>query len=131
MKETKLQRKDKISPREARELILTLAKYGNHSIDIEYFNNIVQKCREFQTPVPFFENLISSTWNILGSAKVTRVDTKTGQKDLNVIGPGTITISTYWTQYEEAENALDQTIENASFIKFHSALDLGIACIES
>jgi len=151
MKKFKLQRRKIIARRASHELILTMAKYGNHYLDIEYrisfvtdadvkrffsnqkmdFDDIVKKCREFKKSVPFFENLIGSTWNVLGNAKVSRVDAKSDQKDLEVSGPGTITMSTYWTQYEEAENALDQAIENSSFIKFHSALVLGIACIES
>ena len=151
MKTIKLQRKKMIARRAAHELILTMAKHGNHSLDIEYrisfvtdadvkrflsaqdmdFQDVVQKCREFKKSVPFFENLIGSTWHVLGGAKVTRVDANTDKKDLEVKGPGTITMLIYWTQYEEAENALDQAIENSSFIKFHSALVLGIACIES
>lgn len=140
-----------IARRASHELVLTMAKHGNHSIDIEYnisfitdadvkrffsaqgmdFQNVVQKCREFRKSVPFFENLIGSTWNVSGNAKVSRVDAKTDQKDLEVIGPGTITMSTYWAQYEEAEKALDQSIKNSSFSDFHTALVLGIASIES
>jgi len=151
MKETKLQRKEKISRRASHELVLTMAKQGNHYYDIYHnirfqtdadvkrffsaqgmdFQDIVQKCRSFKKSVPFFENLIGSTWNVLEGTKVSRVDANTGKKDLPVKGSGTITMSTYWAQYEEAEKALDQSIKNSSFRDFHTALVWGIASIES
>lgn len=151
MKDTKLQRKEKISWHASRELVLTMAKHGNHYYDTYYninlrtddevkrffstrgvdFQDVVQKCRLFKKSVPFFENLIGSTWHVLEGTQVSRVDANTGKKNLEVNGPGTITMSTYWAQYEEAEKIIEQAIKNSSSIKFQSALVLGIASIES
>jgi hypothetical protein len=95
------------------------------------FNRLVLRCRHFRNRVPMFENLIGSTFNTVGSPRISRINWDTGGEDLIVNGPARMTIYDYWSKFEAAAKARDQAVERSSFLDFHSAIVLGIASIES
>lgn len=95
------------------------------------FQQLVEECRDFQSRVPFFENLIGSTWEVTGPGKASTIDLATGKEHVSVDGPGTITLSTYWSQFETAVAALERAISNASYADLQSAVVSGIASIEA
>lgn len=147
MIEHKLILKPKLSRRASHEMILLFAKYGNHyhnenfvtdadvkrafqgnSID---YQMLVEKCRDPKENVPFFENLIGSTWTVSGGAKISRVDLTTGEEEFSVQGPGILTESTYWAFGEEACKARDRSIDESSHSALQSAIVNGIASIEA
>lgn len=64
-------------------------------------------------------------------AKVSRVDNSTGEEDLEVEGPGTITVAGYWASFETAIHARDKSVETASYSEFLNSTVQGIASIEA
>jgi len=137
--------KAKLSRRSSHELIIIFAKYGNHYHDENFitdasvkrafktngidFKSLVEKCRTPTESVPFFENLIGSTWTVSGGAKMARVDAS-GHEEFSVQGPGKFTESTYWALAEETKKARDRAVSNISYTDLQAAIVHGIASIE-
>jgi hypothetical protein len=138
--------KDKISRRASHEMILLFAKHGNHYHDENFttdasvkraflinninYDQLVEKCRNPTSHVPYFENLIGSTWTVSGGCKMARVN-GTGEEEFSVSGPGKFTELTYWALVEEVKNAKDRAVEKISYSDLQSAIVNGIASIES
>ncbi|MBC8555609.1 MAG: hypothetical protein H8D23_38850 [Candidatus Brocadiales bacterium] len=145
MEEHKLQFRQKISRRSAHEMILLFAKHGNHYHQTHFrsdadvkrafqrngvdYNQLQDKCRDVKNSVPFFENLVGSTWEISSGATASRV-LETGEKDIEVKGPGQLTLLGYWATFEAAKKALDDSVNNISYADFQMAVVQGIASIE-
>lgn len=144
--DNKLAYKPKLSRRASQELILLFAKHGNHYHNENFttdasvkkafqikgldFKSLVEKCRTPQESVPFFENLIGSTWTVSGGAKMALVDAS-GQEEFSVQGPGKFTESTYWALAEETHKARDRAVSNISYSDLQAAIVHGIASIEA
>ena len=147
MIEYAFKRKDRITRREAHDLIVSMVKYGNNyhagrpktDADVKRtfqgrgvsFDDVVEKCRNYNEKITFFENLLPSTLFVSNGAKVSRVDNLTGEEDCTVEGPGMLSMSTYWSQYEQAEKSLEEAIRNQNYNELLAVITAGIASIES
>jgi len=146
MKNYHLQYETKISLKRAIDKIATHAILGQHfaqrpatKVEVcnllsswgEDPNKLAEKCRDWREHVPYFENLLGSTWGFPGSGKVEIVDTKSGESIGQIIGPGIVCLSTYRTHFETACKARDRAVENSSYSDLQTALVAGIASIES
>ena len=99
-----------------------------------YWDNLVQKCREPKEIVPFFENLIGSTWKVSGGGRAAIVTEATTDKETEITsvnGPGELTTSTYLQLFENAVNNLNRCLESASFGDFQSCVSNGTASIDA
>ena len=128
-------------------MILMLARDSNHGENVTFktdadvkrylaqrdidFQTLVEQCRNFNENVPYFENLIDSTWGISPGAKVALIDKQTGEEKFEVQGPGTISISTYWAHFETACKTITNAVERTSFSELQVAIVHGIASIEA
>jgi hypothetical protein len=143
----KIVRRRRLTRRASHELIQAFARYGNHDKlenfvseaqvkrafainEIEY-DELVEKCRDPAHHVPFFENLIGSTWTVSPGSSVSRVNLNTGEEDNKVDGPGLYAPDGYWATYETAHGALERAANNLSYGEALSALSSGIASIET
>ncbi len=142
-----MQRSGRLQRKTAHDLIIALAKYGNHydkgrpKTDADVirffvsrgldFDDVVAQCRDPKQSVPFFENLIGSTGSTVGDAKVSLVDNDTGDETPLVDGPGTFATSTYWALLETAAGHLERAIERLSYGELQSAIVAGIAAVEA
>lgn len=141
---------DKRTRRATHDMILTMAKYGNHGhrqrfisdADVKrffqlrggYWDDLVQKCRNSEEIVPFLENLIGSTWKVSSGGKaavVTDAATNKEKEITSVSGPGELTISTYLQLFENAVDNLNRCIDRASFGDFQPCVSNGIASIDA
>ncbi|MDP2853828.1 MAG: hypothetical protein Q8O28_06245 [Smithellaceae bacterium] len=95
------------------------------------FEKLVDLCRNFKENVPYFENLVGSTWSISAGCKAAVVDKVGGKEKCVVEGPGTITLSTYWAHAETAYKARTDTVEASSFTELQTAIVSGMASIEA
>jgi hypothetical protein len=143
MIEHRLARKIKISRRAAHELILLMAKEGNHNLAFttassvkKYFklngydyDILVQAVRKYPEPIPLVENFIPSTGFASPGLKVSRVDA-CGNEDLQLEGPGAITMFGYQAQFENAIENIEIAIKQSSPQHFLSACTNGIASTE-
>lgn len=128
-------------------MIQAFAKYGNHYTTEEpfssdasvkraferngfHYDHLVEECRDPAHSVPFFENLIGSTWHVTPGATVSRVDMATGHESDKTVGPGQFAPDGYWATYETAHEALDRSAAKVSYSEFLSAVVQGIASIE-
>lgn len=139
-------RKPRISRKAAQEMVLLFAKSGNHfhlenfttdaSVQRAFrangkdFSQVVEACRNPNVPVPFFENLIGSTWTVSGGT-VARVNLATGEELTKVEGPGIFVPDGYWAIFESSAQSLNRAIETASYQELLTAVVNGIASIES
>ncbi|MBT9143339.1 MAG: hypothetical protein DDT32_01613 [Syntrophomonadaceae bacterium] len=142
-----LRYKAKISLKKSIEKISVHARWGDHryeprpttNLEVAKLlvslgsdpNRVAEECRDYRVPVPCFENLIESTWNVSGTGKFELIDTTTGEVLDGVQGPGTIAMSTYMALFEAACRARDHAVENASYTDLQSAAVQGIASIEA
>lgn len=147
MSESKLIFKDKISRRNSQEMILMMAKFSKHSANANFrsdadvkrfflsrhidFQQVVENCRIFKNHVPFFENLVGSTWEIPEGGNAALVDKQTGEVKISIQGPGELSTSTYWHLFEYAIESRNKTVELSSNAEFQSAITKGIASIEA
>ncbi len=153
MAESRLKFRDKLSRRSAHDVILTIAKYGNHLHSFEFitdadvkrffqrnkvdFDILVRDCMQPDKKVPFFENLIGSTWEVNGKgngiASIIRTDSISGKEDVvsQVQGPGKFTFATYWALYEQADKGIRQSVQSESYTELLLALSSGLASVES
>lgn len=130
-----------------------LAKYSNHYNELYYqqtdfyqkkdyeikeffykqgfdFKKVVEYCREYKNNVPIFENVIGSVWHS-NNVKVAQVDIKSGTEKQILNGSGIYTDALYWTQFEEAVENIVNALNDQQYFKIHTAIVLGITCIES
>lgn len=141
-----------ISEREAKDMIWTFIRHGDHSrrnvmsgapnksIELwfadqgEPFHRLIPRCRNyFKTQVPFVENLIGSTWALMGNncdARLTLAVPNSSGHQIEVTGPGKIGVD-YSSKFESACKARNAAIEEASLEELHTAIVKGIASIES
>jgi len=131
-------------------MILIMAKCGNHGYrqrfisdaDVKrffqskgnYWDDLVQKCRNPKEILPFLENLIGSTWKVSSGGKaavVTDAATNKEKEITSVNGPGELTMSTYLQLFENAVDNLNRCIDRASFGDFQSCVTNGIASIDA
>lgn len=147
MSEYILKFREKISRRASHGMILAMAKFSFRGGGIQFttdasvkrylkkhgadFKQIVEKCRIFKENIPFFENLIRSTWTVSEGAKLAVVDKLDGQKKSEVQGPGVLTVSTYRGLFEEALRARDRSVKSSSYSDYQNAVVSGIASIEA
>lgn len=146
MLEHRLQLRPKISRKSSHEMILMFAKYGHNERNVfksdadvkrymEHqgldFEKLVDLCRDFKENVPYFENLVGSTWSISAGGKAAVVDKVSGEEKCVVEGPGTIALSTYWAHAETAYKARTDAVEASSFTVLQTAIISGIASIEA
>lgn len=147
MKEHRLQLRLKISRKTSHDMILMFARYGNHGekavfksdADVKRymehrgidFQNLVELCRNFKENIPFFENLVGSTWTISSGCEAAVVDKLNGKEKCVVEGPGTIASSTYWAHAETAYKSRTNAVEASSFAELQTAIVSGMASIEA
>ena len=147
MKEHRLQLRPKISRKASHDMIIMFAKYGNHGekaifksdADVKRymehrgidFQKLVELCRNFKENVPYFENLMGSTWTISSGCKAAVVDKVGGKEKCVVEGPGTIALSTYRSHAETAYKARTNAVEASSFNELQTAIVSGMASIEA
>jgi hypothetical protein len=147
MNKNYLQYQSKISLKKAIDKIAIHAMLGEHNISPrpttkakvcellillgENPNEIAEKCRDWREVVPYFENLLGSTWIFSGSGKAEIIDTHSDESLGKISDPGTISLSVYRGNLETACKARDRAVENASYADFQTALIHGIASIES
>ena len=130
----RLQRKSKLSRKQAYNLVMTMAMYSDYDANVsrgipfstedevrEYFkaggydfDKVVEECRNPQISIPLVENLVGSTWLMIGDDKTE-----------------TIVTSNYEGAYETAEDHLERAIKATSFSELESAIVRGIASIEA
>lgn len=147
MIEHRLQMRPKISRRASHDMILMFAKYGNHGDRAAFrtdadlkrylahrgidFQKLVEQCRSFSENVPYFENLVGSTWTVSSGAKAAVVDKQSGEEKCVVEGPGAIALSTHWAHAETSYKARTNAVEASSFAEFQTAVVNGMASIEA
>lgn len=86
-------------------------------------------CKYFGISKYTLENLLGSTWQLTGG--IATSISPTGKELISVSGSGELTQKAYWGCYEESQRQLKECICDQSYIKFQSALILGIAAIEA
>jgi len=135
--------KTSISKKSAKELIMTMAIWGNNNYGlkterevIDFFRRrninigqLIEQCHTHPSHVPF-NNLIGPTWQACGEGQVAIVNSKAGE-EFAVYGPGEFTTSDYWGKFNSADQLLRKSIEFKSFQEFQNALINGMASIES
>jgi hypothetical protein len=142
-----LQYEKKLTRLGAQDMILHIAKFGNHNINVHLksdadvkrfflaqgydFQLLVERCRNVVNAVPMVENLIGSSWNFQtdGSAEVS-VTSVTGEEQ-SFQGSGTLALSSYWAQVESCCKSRDRAVLESSYVDFQSAVVQGIAGIEA
>ena len=99
-------------------------------------DELVERCRNFKTLVPVYENLIGAQF-IVGadgdetSFKVKVIDGETGH-EINVLeGEGIVNLKDYWRCFELSVSDFEQSIISENYDKFLSAVNSGIASIEA
>ncbi len=138
--------------RATHDMILMMAKYGNHGIrhkfvsdaDVKRFfqlnchrdwSDLVQTCRKTNELVPDVENLVGSSWTVSGcgsrAAIVTGAATEEEEEITALEGPGTLTTSTYLQLFENAVDNFSRCMERAHFGDFQSSVSNGIASIDA
>ncbi len=154
MKIYKLQKRPKISPKSAKDMVILIIKYGNHSqynslgsrpildgtvkrvlafrgVSLE---RLFERCRDPKNAIPEFENLISSKWMASSGLKVERIykDSKGTEHIMSSFdGPGQFSDNSYWSLFEEAVASLEECINSVNFSKFQNALTQGMGSIEA
>lgn len=138
----------RISESNSRNMIVAMAKYGNHYDDIHrrietvdevknryaqfgyVFRTVVNRCRDFSQPVPLFENCIGSQWTADG-VSVSRHDPSTGQETVVVTDHGTYNDADYWANFEVASEDFKLALESGKHERYLSAVNAGISSIEA
>lgn len=129
----------KLSTKRAKELILAMVRLGNNydyplhtTLDVKKFfaskgmkfEDVVEHVRTFTNRVPYFENLIGSTWTVLGGSVSMGGETV-------VDGDGQFATATYWAHFEQMGKQLQAAAANVSMNELHSAVERGVASIEA
>lgn len=96
------------------------------------FDRLVERLRDPRRQVDFFENLfLNARWHVGGDANVGIVENATGEKTDLMKGPGEIIASAYRAAYEDAEDALTQTMKSPSSKNALDALVSGASSLEA
>ena len=140
---------DKRIRRATHDMILMMARHGNHGVsqrfvsdaDVKRFfaargydwDDLVQTCRKPTEVVPFVENLLSSTWKVSSgrAAIVTGAATAEEKEITSVNGPGELTTSNYLRLFENAVDNLNKCLDSMSFGDFQSSISNGVASIDA
>ena len=147
-KEASLRYKEKISLKKSIDKISAHAMWGDHTYQprpttrpevAELLaswgvdpNKVAEECRDYRAAVPYFENLLGSTWHVgPGNGKAELVDKTTGKVVAGVKGPGILATAPYKALFEGACRARDRAVENASFTDMQSSVIHGVASIEA
>ena len=140
---------EKRTRRSTHEMILMMAKHGNHSYqarfvsdaDVKRFfqsngcfwDDLVQKCRKPTELVPLIENLIGSTW-VAPRGRVSIVEKAATDEEKEITsleGPGILITKTYLQLFENAFASFYRCMEMASVGDFLSCVSNGIASIDA
>ena len=129
-------------------MVLAMAMHGNHNKDIHRnirtvanvrdhfaqngmdFKAEVAKCRDFRHHVPMYENLMGAQWTTQG-VTVSKPDHVTGEFKEIVSGDGTYNEADYWALFDLAREDFDQALETGKYERFLSAVNSGLASIET
>lgn len=140
--------KKRISERNAYNMILAMAFYGNHYNDIHghirtvsdvkayysqngrEFSRVVTLCSDFSQSVPIYENLLGAQWTTEG-VTVSRPNHMTGELELIVSGDGVYNESDYWATFEVSMEDFVSAIDSGRWERFLSAVNAGIAAVEA
>lgn len=143
-----LQYKTKIPKKRAIAKIGAHAMFGDHGHTFrpksiqevqQYFlqrgintNNLIEECRNPRNPIPYFENLIGSTWKVStsGSGSVSLIDSN-GEVIHEMKGSGLFIWSNYKAHFEAASAARDRAVTEDSYSAFQECLSQGFASIEA
>ena len=145
----KICRSGRLQRRKAHDLIINMAKFGNHShrdfrlitdADVKRvyqdngvdFDELVERCRDGAT-VTFFENLIGATWMAHNDGNGVEIEVR--DENGNVItrmdGPGIVSMSTYQSQFEAAIKSIKRALDNVSRDDVILAIINGVTSIET
>lgn len=146
LEEYKLTVKHRLSFKATKEMIFTFAKYGNHNHNLKLKTNndlkrlfkknnqdykkIIESCRNPLENVPFFENIMGSTWTYTDESSFVTLGVD-GKEKYPAKGPGKYVSSTYWAIAEDAKYSRDRAISSSSSLDLHTAILKGISCIEA
>lgn len=140
---------DKRTRRATHDMILAMAKHGNGGRNLRFvsdadvkrffvangyiWDDLVQSCRKQNENVPLVENLIGSTWTVVGAraAIVTEAATDKEKEIASVEGPGSLTTSSYLLLFENAIDNFHRCMERASFGDFQSCVSNGVASVDA
>jgi hypothetical protein len=145
--------KNKRSHQDTQEMVLTMAKYGNHYIEKregvrletdedvkryveeEYditFYDLVELCRSKDEKVSIFENVLGSGWQVsAGGDKVSYVDESGDKTVLASDGEsGTFTVPGYLGLFEQAVDEFNRCLNSKQYGDFLSCISNGVASIE-
>jgi hypothetical protein len=142
----KLQRTNKISRADAKELILSMVRFGNHShlsfgpntSEAEVrsafermghdFDRLIESARSPEFIIPYFETLLGSTMHAIGGRiSVVRPD---GSAEVILFGDGQTTPEPYWGAYEGSSQLLAAAVEKLSMENLLAASQRAIASVE-
>ncbi|MCB9803008.1 hypothetical protein H6761_03255 [Candidatus Nomurabacteria bacterium] len=162
--ENQIKYKNKISLNQAKKKIIAHAFSVNYPIFDKNYNSIklknvedvsnylkqnnydleslAEKCRDYTERVPLFENLLSTTWQVISSFKnaddatnkngsISLVNESTGKTELEIKSNGEFAFSPYQSKFEKAVKYLNMAVNNASFEDFLTAITSGISSIET
>lgn len=126
-----------------------MMKYGNHyqykdfkfetDADVKKaflangieFQELVEKCRNYNEVIPLFENFTGSTFISSNDGRASVMSLETGIEDSFIDGPGEIVMSKYFSDYEKAYRHIGDAIEKMKFDDLQSAIFWGATSIES
>ncbi len=95
------------------------------------FNSVVEQCRNHNNPIPYFENLITSTWDAHpGDGQIAIVDQNLNEQ-VQVQDTGVIEFSTYEAKFRAACKARDRAVNEGSVDGLQECLAQGQASIEA
>jgi hypothetical protein len=146
-----LRRRERIARRAAHDLVLTMAKNGDHGhprfrleADVKRFfaergaafEEVVERSRDYRQHVPFFENLLGGGHvfvNAPGGGSVAWVDLSSGEEKevARVEGTGVLVTSSYQQHFVTALKALERAVVEGSWGEFLSAVSGGLASVEA
>jgi len=140
-------KRKRISERASHNMIVAMAKHGNHNKDLHdhlksvknikdhfkqndmNFSHEVSRCREFSKSVPMYENLIGAQWTAQG-VTVSKPDHITGEYKPVVSGDGVYNENDYWANFDIAREDFEAAISTGRYERFLSAINAGLASIE-
>jgi hypothetical protein len=143
----KLLRTDKIAKADAKELILCMVRYGNHS-QVSFgpdtsdaavksafqskghdFDQIIERARSPTFIIPRFENLLGSTMATFGGGSVSIVQSD-GSHEVVLSGDGQFTLEPYWAAYEGSSWFLAEAAKTLSVECLLAASQRAVASVE-